>query len=105
MNSALHQTTKIAQPGLPTPVFDQLYQLSKSVTTMVRSYFRIRRQQKIDRLAFDNMLSLSDEILRDIGVDREDVLQASRLPLSQSASKYLQKTALLNRQGYLREYK
>ena len=57
---------------------------------------KLRAQRKLDREAFNTLLSLDDRSLADIGVSRQDVLWASRLPLSQNASHELQ---LLKRSG------
>jgi uncharacterized protein YjiS (DUF1127 family) len=53
---------------------------------------RIRRQQYIDRDAFLQMLKLDDELLDDIGVNREAVLWAARLPLSEDAARALRES-------------
>ncbi len=58
----------------------------------VRAY-RAKKQQIIDRAAFRRLLKLDDDGLKDIGVSREDVIWASRQPVSVSASLELQKIA------------
>ncbi len=55
------------------------------------NYLKLRRQWRIDRQAFDNLLLLNDAILQDIGTHREDVLRASRLPLRKNAALELKK--------------
>lgn len=49
-----------------------------------------RRERRIDRDAFTHLNSLDDNLLKDIGVTREDVQWAMNLPLSQNASDALQ---------------
>ena len=48
-------------------------------------------KRRIDRDAFNTLLGLDDRALTDIGVKREDVLWASRLPLSFNAAQELEK--------------
>ncbi|MEM8541312.1 MAG: hypothetical protein AAGF25_10190 [Pseudomonadota bacterium] len=45
-----------------------------------------RKQQRIDRDAFNSILTLDERSLADIGVTREEVLWASKLPLSENAA-------------------
>ena len=67
------------------------------LTAGIGNWFAIRKQRRIDRLAFQHMLTLDDSTLRDIGVSRNDVIWASNLPLSANASLELQKLSLGNR--------
>lgn len=67
-------------------------QASKAV-----SFWKIHRQQVTNRLAFKNLLTLDANILHDIGVTREDVIWASKLPLSKNAALELEKIARENR--------
>lgn len=52
----------------------------------IRTYFHKWHKQREARTAFQHLLALDDANLDDIGVRREDVLWASRLPLSQNAA-------------------
>ena len=52
---------------------------------------KLRQKRRIDRDAFNTLLGLDDRALTDIGVKREDVLWASRLPLSFNAAQELEK--------------
>jgi len=52
-----------------------------------------RAQQRIDRDAFNQLLRLDNDMLKDIGVSREDVVYASRLPISENAAEYLSKVS------------
>lgn len=54
--------------------------------------YRLYRKVRTDRAAFNQMLSLDDEILDDIGVTRENVRWASQLPIHQSAAQALNAT-------------
>ncbi len=56
-------------------------------------YIATRSRQKVDRQAFDTMLTLEECILKDIGVTHGDVVWASKLPLSCNAAHELQKIA------------
>lgn len=67
-------------------------QASKAV-----SFLKTRRQQVTNRLAFKNLLTLEANILQDIGVTREDVIWASKLPLSKNAALELEKIAQASR--------
>ena len=77
--------------------------ISKIATLVIRqaskavSYLKTRRQQRIDRMAFNNMLNLDADILKDIGVEYDDVRWASKLPISQNAALELDKIARANR--------
>ncbi len=61
------------------------------------SYLNTRRQQVTNRLAFKNLLTLEANILQDIGVTKEDVIWASKLPLSKNAALELDKIAKANK--------
>lgn len=56
----------------------------------IADFLEAREQRRIDRDAFNTMLTLDDDMLADIGVTRDDVYWASRLPLSVNASEALQ---------------
>ena len=53
------------------------------------AYRKDQRQRKIDPQAFDNVLRLDERALRDMGISRDDVLWASRLPLHENAPEAL----------------
>lgn len=57
----------------------------------LRKYRILRKALRIDRLAFQHVLYLDDRILDDMGVTREDVLWANKLPLRQNAALELRK--------------
>ncbi|MFK7892194.1 MAG: DUF1127 domain-containing protein [Granulosicoccus sp.] len=66
------------------------------ITTLTRGLLNriaIRRQQKLNRDAYRNMLLLSDELLADIGVTRDQVRWAEKLPLDQNAALALREVA------------
>ena len=48
-----------------------------------------RHQQRIDRDAFKQLLKLDSDMLKDIGVSRDEVVYASQLPISEDAAAYL----------------
>jgi len=55
------------------------------------------KQHRIDRQAFSHLLSLDKHTLDDIGVSREDILWADRLPMNVNASLELEKIARENK--------
>lgn len=65
------QITAPAQPSLVGAVF---------------GYFKAKAKQRQDRAAFQHLLSLEPEILKDIGVTRGDVIWANNLPLNVNAA-------------------
>ena len=56
-------------------------------------YRELRKAQRIDRLAFQHVLYLDDQLLEDIGVTRDDVLWANKLPLTENAALELRNIA------------
>ena len=63
------------------------------VFSTLRTYMVRKHNQRIDRQAFKHLLALDDNLLRDIGVTRNDVVWASKLPLSVDASAKLNEIA------------
>ena len=59
----------------------------------LRKYRDLRKEWQINRLAFQHLLYLDDRILEDIGVTREDVRWANKLPLKKNAALELRKIA------------
>ena len=55
------------------------------------NYLARRRQLRQDRDAFNAMLSLDDVLLKDIGVTRDNVRWASKLPLEVNAADELRR--------------
>lgn len=55
----------------------------------LKAFFRRRRQQRIDRQAFENLLFLDRRVLDDLGYRHDDVQTAYRLPLSVNAAQHL----------------
>jgi len=58
-----------------------------------RKYRELRKAQRIDRLAFQHVLYLDDQLLEEIGVTRYDVLWANKLPLKENAALELRNIA------------
>ncbi len=54
-------------------------------------FLRERQKLRVNRAAFNSMLSLDDRMLSDIGVTRDNVRWASKLPLHMNAAEELQK--------------
>ena len=63
----------------------------------LREYVRLKKQQRINRQAFAQMMTLDDAMLNDIGVTRQDIYWANSLPLSVNAAVELKKISLRNR--------
>lgn len=87
-------TTRVSQPsGL-------ISRLITAVGIRLESHIKRRReyrQNKINRLAFRTVLRLDDDMLRDIGLTRYDVLWADQLPMAKSAAKELNKIKMERR--------
>ncbi|MEM7213933.1 MAG: DUF1127 domain-containing protein [Pseudomonadota bacterium] len=64
----------------------RIFTFVREVLQNFRNAFKLRRQQRIDRDAFSNLLALDDRSLADIGVTRDQVIWASKLPLSVNAA-------------------
>jgi len=63
-----------------------------------QGYFQMQ-QRRVDRDAFKTLISLDDKALKDIGVNREDVIWASKLPLSYNAALELENLKKKTRAG------
>lgn len=69
--------------------------IRQAVSLFVKKY-QARKQHRIDRQAFLQMLKLDDRMLADIGVTHGDVLWASNLPIEVNAAREL---TLIRRQA------
>lgn len=67
----------------------------------IKNWWKIRAEQRINRAAFQHLISLDDDMLKDIGVTRDDVNWASRLPTDQNASLELQRVAAMRNRRIL----
>ncbi len=63
----------------------------RALVEAVSHAWEVRRQRRINRDAFKTLLRMDDRSLADIGVTRDEVVWASRLPLSYNASAELEK--------------
>ncbi|MGI9350782.1 MAG: DUF1127 domain-containing protein [Rhizobiaceae bacterium] len=93
--SVEHVTGPIGQRGTYSPpshdnVVNNVVQFISGLAQKAIDARKLRVQRRVDRDAFKTLLSLDDRSLADIGVTREDVLWANKLPLSQNASHELQ---------------
>ena len=52
----------------------------------IQDWRKLRRKQRIDRLAFQQLLYLDDHLLRDTGYERTDLEEANNLPLDVDAA-------------------
>lgn len=64
-----------------------------SVFLHLKAYIKRKNNQRIDRAAFNNLLTLDENILKDIGVSRADIVFASKLPLDTDASRVIEEIA------------
>ena len=62
-----------------------------SLAGAVLGYFKAKAKQRQDRAAFQHLLSLDPNILKDIGVTHGDVEWANNLPMNVNAAKALEK--------------
>ncbi len=62
----------------------------------LKTFHAQRRQRRIDRDAFLNLMSLDDTRLKDIGISRNDIIWASKLAMHKNASKELEKIRMNN---------
>ena len=80
-----------------TPLHSRILKLLKTGITKLCTRFlawrKLKKQQRLDRDSFRNMLALDNATLKDIGVRKSDVIWASQLPLSLNASLELEKKA------------
>ncbi len=76
-----------------TTTFPRLKDYLRCRLHAFRKYRELRKAQQIDRLAFQHVLYLDDQLLEDIGVTRDDVLWANKLPLKENAALELRNIA------------
>ena len=69
----------------------------KGWVVRVATVYAQSKQHRVDRQAFSHLLSLEDHILDDIGITRDDIVLASRLPLNVNASLALKNIARANK--------
>lgn len=79
---------------------DSLGNILKRTWENLTAYMKRRQQRRIDRQAFQNLMTLDDHILKDIGLTRTDGIWANQLPLSQNAAVELEKIARQNRTNF-----
>ena len=91
-----HSAKSAETNGLET-IVSKLTQALKKLAANIRKYLQLRAQRRENRDAFAHLLKLDDNILRDIGITREDVIWASKLPLHNNAALELEKIAQMSR--------
>ena len=69
--------------------FSHVVPALRGLATALRSAYRQYREDRLQRAAFFNLLTLDDAILEDIGVTRGEVARAARLPLEINAARAL----------------
>jgi len=70
--------------------------LAGSAYEKVKAYFAMRRKRRIDRDAFNQLMTLDEKNLKDIGITRDDVRHVSSLSLHENASRELEKIRAQN---------
>jgi len=63
------------------------------ILSAIKKTVVLKHNQRMDRMAFRTLLSLDDNLLKDIGVTRQDVTWANNLPLSVNAAEKLNEIA------------
>lgn len=81
---------RVSKQGSISGMFTEWFD---AVVSRAGQYMERRAQYKIDRDAFRTLERLDERELNDIGLTKDDVIWASRLPLSVNASKELAKVA------------
>jgi len=94
---ATHPVSTIKSGNLLPRFFQAFVDVARHAIRRLRNSYAQLVQRRIDRQAFAQLLSLDDNILRDIGVTRNDVIRASKLPINTNASCELEKIADTNR--------
>lgn len=64
-----------------------------SLVASTRHWIEKKYNQRINRQAFNYLLTLDDNLLKDIGVTRQDVQWASQLPLEEDAATKIEQIA------------
>ena len=94
----LNNSLELVQKGNGTGgVFSTLTNILGQIAAKLKNANARRVKQNIDRQAFAQLLRLNAHILSDIGVTRDDVIWASKLPQSINASLELEKMVLFNK--------
>ena len=78
------------------PSANQFSTFLAGLITKMKTSLAQRRQRKIDRDAFRNLLLLDEASLKDIGVSKDDIIWASNLAMNENASKELEKVRANN---------
>ena len=81
----------------PIPFVSLVAGLPGRFDAMIKIAIERRIQRTTDRQAFSHLLALDQHTLDDIGITRDDVFWASRLPLSINASHELEKISRSNK--------
>ena len=79
--------------NLSTTPVSHFYGFIQQTIDAWRKHRELRKMHLTDRAAFEHMLHVEDRILEDIGVTRDDVIWASKLPLSKNAALELQRVS------------
>ena len=83
---------------------EQIAEASVSLTSRfaqlfeaLKTRFNQRKQLQVDKKALSYMMQLDDDLLKDIGISRGDIVWAESLPVNANASLELAKLAMVNR--------
>lgn len=88
MTSRCLQSTT-ANPSI-TPLKEECLNMGQRLIKKFKDWRALVKQRRIDRDSFARLQALDDEMLKDIGLTRGDVMWASSLPLSTNASAELE---------------
>ena len=92
--TSISATSKMADFSNP---WKALLHNCRLVVSSVRKHLEDRKQHRISRDAFNNLLTLDDRTLKDIGVTRGQVEWASKLPKNLDAARELELLKLQHR--------
>ena len=95
MHTEIIATPKCVEAQQTT--YDWLDKTTRGTVRRFKAWLEARHQRRLNRQAFKQLLTLDDKVLRDIGLTRADVIEASSLPLSQNAAVELETISNTNR--------
>lgn len=91
-NSLLLRKSAVQSTGLNGRT-NRLLALTQRWLNGIKGFVVTRYEQRLDRLAFQQMLTLDEHMLKDIGITRGDVIYANNLPLTEDAAKVVEAIA------------
>lgn len=93
LNAAQHSVQKTVETVSTECRQNIVLRSITKVFSAIRNHVVRKYNQRIDRQAFNYLLTLDESLLKDIGVTRGDVMWASQLPMSEDAAKKVEEIA------------